>query len=260
MKRISCLLFVFILFLPLVCSASGDIPKRITEHCYVNPDGGTRLHADPMCRTVSENYLPLTEIPFEEDLLLSYSLCPLCAYADEAEPEGPEDTEETADAAVLSPSIESLDSIRHEWEELYGDARLWDWQVNADFAAEYLSGIYAYNPSTMQTYPDADAMIPEDALSLALRLIPQYDCGITLEQLEGLNGIVSSYRKPDTDDTYWSSTGSWVIDFWDRQSMECVCSIYLDAHSGVPGALFVGDSVCYVGAPGEAEVISDAVG
>lgn len=42
---------------------------------FINPDGGTRLHADPFCPSVSAKYLPLTPVPEGAG---EYSPCNIC--------------------------------------------------------------------------------------------------------------------------------------------------------------------------------------
>ena len=42
---------------------------------FINPEGGTRLHADPFCPTASDKYLPLTHVPEGAG---EYEPCNLC--------------------------------------------------------------------------------------------------------------------------------------------------------------------------------------
>ena len=77
----------------------------------------------------------------------------------------------TAFIMILSISIafaeEDPDAVIREWEEKYGDQRLWDYQVNAAFA-EHESWRYAWNPSMRPTLPDPDAIPAEDAEKLVV--------------------------------------------------------------------------------------------
>ena len=154
------------------------------------------------------------------------------------------------------------DAVIREWEEKYGDQRLWDYLINAAFA-EQESWRYAWNPSMRPMLPDQDAISAEEAEKLAIQLIPQYDSEISAEKLESLTCVVSSYHKPEDDTgTYWSKNGTWVIDFWDTQGEEplSVCTICIDAHTRIPSALLLPSGAHYVGAPDNAEVVTGTEG
>ncbi len=172
----------------------------------------------------------------------------------------------TALIMIFSVSIvfaeENQDAVIREWEEKYGDQRLWDYQVNAAFA-EQESWRYAWNPSMRPMLPDQDAIPAEEAEKLAYLLIPQYGSEINAERLESLTCVVSSYRKLEDDtDSYWSKNGTWVIDFWDTQVKEplSICTICIDAHTGIPSALLLPSGTHYVGTPDNAEVVTGTEG
>ena len=103
---------------------------------------------------------------------------------------------------ILSASVafaeEDPDAVIREWEEKYGDQRLWDYLINAAFA-EQESWRYAWNPSVRPMLPDQDAISAEEAENLAIQFIPQYGSEINAERLESLTCVVSSYRKPEND-------------------------------------------------------------
>ena len=167
---------------------------------------------------------------------------------------------------ILSASIvfaeEDPDAVIREWEEKYGDQRLWDYLINAAFA-EQESWRYAWNPSIRPMLPDQDAISAEEAEKLAIQLIPQYGSEINAERLESLTCVVSSYHKPEDDTgTYWSKNGTWVIDFWDTQGKEplSICTICIDAHTGIPSALLLPSGTHYVGTPDNAEMITGTEG
>lgn len=172
----------------------------------------------------------------------------------------------TALIMILFTSValadEDPDAVILEWEGKYGDQRLWDYQVNAAFA-EQESWRYAWNPSMRPMLPDPDAIPVEEAEKLAYLLIPQYGSEINAERLESLTCVVSSYRKPEDDTgSYWSKNGTWVIDFWDTQGEEplSVCTICIDAHTGIPSALLLSSGIHYVGAPDNAKVVTGTEG
>ena len=154
------------------------------------------------------------------------------------------------------------DAVSREWEDKYGDQRLWDYLINAAFA-EQESWRYAWNPSMRPMLPDQDAISAEEAEKLAIQLIPQYGSEINVERLESLTCVVSSYHKPeDGTGTYWSKNGTWVIDFWNTQGKEplSICTICIDAYTGIPSALLLPSGTHYVGTPDNAEMITGTEG
>ena len=46
---------------------------------YINPNGGSKLHSDPYCRSVHEKYLPLQKTELTNEIVQQYSLCPVCS-------------------------------------------------------------------------------------------------------------------------------------------------------------------------------------
>jgi len=157
---------------------------------------------------------------------------------------------------------DGLDTAAIEWEAKYGDQRLWDYQVNAAFADQE-SWMYAWNPSMRPVLPDDDAIPAEEAVELAYQLIPQYGSELTATKLEDLTCIVSSYRKPEDDTgTFWSTDGTWVIDFWNTSGKEPqnICTIYINAHTGVPSALLLSSGTQYIGTPDDAKLNTGAEG
>ena len=164
--------------------------------------------------------------------------------------------------ALTAFAEKDQDAVTLEWEEKYGDQRLWDYKVNTAFA-EQESWRYAWNPSMRPMLPDPDAIPAEEAEKLAYQLIPRYGSEISAEKLESLTCVVSNYHKPEDDTgTYWSKNGTWVIDFWDTQGKEplSVCTICIDAHTGIPSALLLSSGIHYVGTPDNAEVVTETEG
>ena len=104
---------------------------------------------------------------------------------------------------ILSASIvfaeEDPDAVIREWEEKYGDQRLWDYLINAAFA-EQESWRYAWNPSMRPMLPDQDAISAEEAEKLAIQLIPQYGSEINAERfticIDAHTGIPSALLLP----------------------------------------------------------------
>lgn len=147
--------------------------------------------------------------------------------------------------AVSAESELTMDEAISQWAVKYGDNRLWDYEVNAEFALQYPQ--FWENPSTMPVYPDADAISAEKAKKLAYRLIPEYGTEITADDLFSLTCVVSRYCKPDYVGSFFQSTGSWEVDFWDVKGTEAkdVCSIYIDAHNEVPDVFLLASGVRY---------------
>ena len=58
-----------------------EATQQLLYGLYWNPNGGTCLHADMNCPTVSSGYLPLDKAELTPDLLLEYGLCPFCVDA-----------------------------------------------------------------------------------------------------------------------------------------------------------------------------------
>ena len=67
--------------------------------------------------------------------------------------------------------------------------------------------------------------------------------------MKDMQVIVSQYRKPDNDVYLFSTTGSWLVSFWDNDDV--VAWMYVDAHTGVPNFLnIVSDCISFQGEPG----------
>ncbi len=162
----------------------------------------------------------------------------------------------------LSAAAEDeLDTAAIEWEAKYGDQRLWDFQINAAFADQE-SWRYAWNPSMRPVLPDDDAIPAQEAVKLAYQLVPQYGSELTAAKLDDLMCIVSSYRKPEDDTTFWSKDGTWIIDFWNDSGKEpqSICTICINAHTGVPIALLFSSGIQYIGTPDDAKLLTGAEG
>jgi len=241
---------------PAACTA-GEIPEAalrlLEEHCYINPVGGSKLHADPNCPNVNPKYLPLTEMEFDGALPDGYSVCPVCTAV-----ELPEEEPSPLDRATQVMPEEEIYRITAEWERQYGFSGLWDYRVNAAFAAE--NGTMPYNPyifdpSLLPVFPDEDALPAEWVAENAASLAASYGSRLTEEDLKKCQVLVSQYVKPDTDVYQFSITGSWLVYF--RSEEENVACLYVDAHTGVPDYFRIyPNGVAYIGAPG-AEAVWD---
>ena len=133
------------------------------------------------------------------------------------------------------------------WAKQYGDSHLWDWQVNAAFAREYPQ--FWSNPSAAPVLPpeDGGAISAEKAKKLAFRLIPEFGTEITSDVLFELTCVVSSYRKPDFQGSFYSPKGTWDVEFWDTRGEMAVfvCALYLEAPTEDPQVLLLADGVRY---------------
>lgn len=250
MKKIIAALLVILLCIISACIAD-EIPEetlsQLKQHCYINPNGGSKLHVDLNCKSVNPRYLPLTEIEFNETLQNQYSVCPVCTAVEQ-----PQDEPSPLDQATLVMPEEEIYQITVEWEKKYGFSALWDYQVNAAFSAE--TGTIPYNPyifdpSVLPVFPDEDAIpaekIAEDAVSLAA----SYGSRFTEDDLKKCQIIVSQYVKPDKDVYLFSITGTWVVSFLNDE--DSIALLYVDAHTGIPNYFYIiSDGISYIGEPG----------
>ena len=250
MKKIIASLLVILLCIISACMAD-EIPEetlsQLKQHCYINPNGGSKLHVDQNCQSVNPRYLPLTEIGFNETLLNQYSVCAVCTTIEQLQ----EDPSSLDQAAFVMPE-EEIYRITVEWEKEYGSSALWDYQVNAAFSAK--TGTIPYNPyifdpSVLPVFPDEDAIpaekIAEDAVSLAA----SYGSRLTEDDLKKCQIIVSQYVKPDKDVYLFSITGTWVVSF--RNDEDSIAWLYVDAHTGIPNYFYIiSDGISYIGEPG----------
>ena len=251
MKKILIILTASLLIiLTAACMAeeSGDgAIIQLKEHCYINPAGGSKLHADQNCETVNPRYLPLTEIEFSEDLLNQYTVCPVCTTAGQ-----PQEEWSPLDLATMVMPEEEIYRITAEWEKKYSFSGLWDYQVNAAFSAETGTipyNAYVFDPGLLPVFPDDDAIPAEKIAGDAVSLAASYGSRLTEEELGNLQVIVSQYVKPDKDVYLFSTTGSWVVYF--RNDEDIVAELYVDAHTGIPNYFqILPDEVSYVGEPG----------
>ena len=131
MKKIIASLLVILLCIISACMAD-EIPEetlsQLKQHCYINPNGGSKLHVDQNCQSVNPRYLPLTEIEFNNTLLNQYSICPVCTTVEQLQ----EEPSPLYQATLVMPE-EEIYRITVEWEKEYGFSELWDYQVNAAF-------------------------------------------------------------------------------------------------------------------------------
>ena len=135
-----------------------------------------------------------------------------------------------------------------EWEKQYGDSGLWDYRVNAEFAAAHPD--FFDDPSMMPVLPDEndrETISAEKAKKLAFSLVPRYNIGITANDLFSLECVVSSYRKPEHLGSFFSVNGSWNVTFWNTagESPELVYSLYLNAVNEMPDVLVVAPGIRY---------------
>ena len=119
MKKLMVILFVMVLSFISACMAD-EIPEeaisQLKEHCYINPAGGSKLHADQNCQSVNPRYLPLTEIEFSDKLLNQYSICPVCTIVEQ-----PQEEPSPLDMATKVMSEEEIYRITERMMERAGD-------------------------------------------------------------------------------------------------------------------------------------------
>ena len=65
--------------------AAVPADRRMDTACFFNPQGGRHYHADSLCASVSDTYLPLSPIPEAGDDAALYDAltpCPFCIKTD----------------------------------------------------------------------------------------------------------------------------------------------------------------------------------
>ena len=219
------------------------------EQWYINPNGGSKLHSDPYCRSVHEKYLPLQKIELTNEILHQYSLCPVCSSGSQ---------QPSAEEAAVGPEEvvpeKELKSITAQWENIYGNYLLWNYKTNADFVEE--NGTqpdvpYVFNKSLLNCYPDEDAIPAEEIEKKAVPLIASYGSVLNEEKLSSYRIIVNAYKKPDMDGTLFSQSGSWIVGVWDRSKAQNIAYIYIDSHTGIPSYFrLTQEQISYIGEPG----------
>ncbi len=143
-------------------------------------------------------------------------------------------------------------SMGEEAEYAVRSKPFWDYQVNAAFVSE--AGTlpdtpYVFDKSLLPIMPDEDAIPAEEIAGKAIPLAASYGSRLTEDALKDMQVIVSQYRKPDNDVYLFSTTGSWLVSFWDNDDV--VAWMYVDAHTGVPNFLnIVSDCISFQGEPG----------
>ena len=55
-----------------------EIIALLTDHCFINPDGGRYVHLDQYCRSVHQKYLPLTSVEYTDEIAKKYEFCHVC--------------------------------------------------------------------------------------------------------------------------------------------------------------------------------------
>ena len=110
MRRI-CYLVLLVLPLLIICEGSladiveDEAVRLLQEHCYINPEGGSKLHLDQNCPSVSPKFLPLTEVNYDDYANSQYGLCPVCVQGE---------SQQASQTYTFSSAVE-------EFKELYAD-------------------------------------------------------------------------------------------------------------------------------------------
>lgn len=151
-------------------------------------------------------------------------------------------------AGLAGKAVDDAGAIA-EWQKEHGDRLPWDYQVNTTFAREYGERFWE-NPSDMPVLPDGndpETISPEKARKLAFRLIPEFGTEITADTLFNLTCVVASYRKPDYLGSFFSTDGSWDVQFWNTrgEEPEFVCGIYINALNENPDVFLLASRIRY---------------
>lgn len=224
--------------------------QATVEHYYINPEGGTKYHVDQYCKSTHPKYLPLQEVELTENILNKYAPCNVCMTP------STEPAEEPEELPGVYYTEDELNSMKEKWESTYGDERLWDYRVHADYVAEYGTEAYmpsVFNEDVLSQYPDEDAIPADEIEKLAITLVLSYGSDLEEKQLSELKTVVSAYKKPTPsyDFSFYSTSGTWIVEFWDTTHMQEIACIYIDAHTGIPCYLNLAqEGVAYIGEPG----------
>ena len=163
--------------------------------------------------------------------------------------------------ALAEMSNDELDSFirekTEEWEITYGDYRLWRYEVLADFGTGYGSVPGPnFNDGAVPTLPGPEHISEEEAIALAVQYLPLYNGNVQTEQLLQCR-ISSRFSKDQSEYSYISQDGIWIIGFWKNNGPEpeLLCYIYISGLNGNAQFAYFPDDAAYVGSPGNAERI-----
>lgn len=163
--------------------------------------------------------------------------------------------------ALADKESEELDSfIREktkEWEIIYGDYRLWRYDVLADFGAKYGSVAGPnFSNGAVPISPGIEDISEKEAIAFAIQYLPQYNGKVQKDQL--LQCFISSrFSKDVSEYSYISQDGSWIIGFWNKKDsdLELLCYVYINGLNGNGEFAYFPDDAVYVGSPENAEKI-----
>ena len=117
----------------------NEATQLLLHGLYWNPKGGTHLHADPNCPSVSSTYLPLDKANLTPELLLEYSLCSFCVDASPfLNDEGNASLDVAAGdlvAALTYDKSHGLNELFWDFDAKFGLFRTWSYAQKHYFTA-----------------------------------------------------------------------------------------------------------------------------
>ncbi len=254
-KRI--LILLAALALILLCGMGSaersvhQIEEMLKQACYIHPEGGTRVHTVPDCRSVHPQFLPLTQVAYTDEIKARYSYCPVCCL-DESYGTNSQESEPAAASPDWPLDQQALEAATSEWEQRLGMVfNLWNWEQQADFQEQNgHCASYVFNSGIKRVRPTDEDISFAEAKQIAADMLLTKDSALIAELLD--SGWVSSEYLDNVPylmdelvtvigaaaaDTYGQS-GIWHISWWyvsnplDLNRNHCLATAYIDGKTG----------------------------
>ena len=250
-KIVLCLL----LAIALMIGAAGaersaqEIEAMLEKACYINPDGGIRVHSVPDCRSVHSKFLPLTKVEYTEEIKAKYSFCPVCCVDEHY---GETDVAETEEPWKVESEIIKSETMERE-QQLGMRFNLWNWEQNADFQEEYghcATYMITKGVSIRRIRPEETDVPFKDARTFAVTKLLTCDSQLTNEQFDAwwlaseyiddypyLLNEIKNMDHPG-EHTVYGETGIWHFTWWDVtdpmewEQKNCMATAYVDGKTG----------------------------
>ena len=250
-KTILCLLLITSLAFGIAAAerSAQEIETMLEQACYINPDGGIRVHSVVDCRSVHPKYLPLTKVEYTEEIKANYSFCPVCC---EDEHYGETDVAETEEPWKVESEIIKSETMERE-QQLGMRFNLWNWEQNADFQEEHghsATYMIAKGVDIKRIRPDETDVPFDDALAFAAAKLLTYDSQLTNEQLDDywlaseyiddypyLLDEIKNMDRPGEQEIFGES-GIWHFTWWnvtdpmEWEQKNCIATAYVDGKTG----------------------------
>ena len=250
-KTILCLLLIISLAFGIAAAerSAQEIETMLEQACYINPDGGIRVHSVVDCRSVHPKYLPLTKVEYTEEIKAKYSFCPVCCVDEHY---GETDVAETEEPWKVESEIIKSETMERE-QQLGMRFNLWNWEQNADFQEEHghsATYMIAKGVDIKRIRPDETDVPFDDALAFAAAKLLTFDSQLTNEQLDDywlaseyiddypylLDEIKNMDRQGEQE--IFGESGIWHFTWWNVTNLmeweqkNCIATAYVDGKTG----------------------------